>query len=349
MKKLDISICMPSYNGMPYIQDTVSCLLAQSFKDFELIVCDDLSTDNTCEIVNSFEDSRIRLLENEANVGYGKNVDRCLRFANNEIIVLMGQDDIVCNGMLQQIHDIFLKYPKVGVLTRAYYWFHGDIHTPVRDKSPVDPQGHVILSLRKAEPKQVFRAFSSMDQLSGLAMRREWIEDPVQEHVFTAHVYPMAAIWKNHDLMCLNDYTIAVRIESSQARYVSSIYNPSPVWTWVQLFNSVYPEPEFESIRRLCIRNYVAKNYLGLVQIRNYGRFSWLLREIGMLLRYRPLNFFSLPFWFFSMGCIALPSSVLIKLADWYKKRVLSSLIGKIKFSYTFLTEKSSKANSGSR
>jgi glycosyltransferase involved in cell wall biosynthesis len=327
-----LSICMPSYNGAAVIGETIRCLLAQSFSDFELIVCDDGSTDATCEVARSFEDARVRVIQNEQNVGYARNLERCRLQARGEVIVLMGQDDLVADGMLQRIHEVFQSHPNVGALTRAYFWFHGDLHRPVRVKPPVDPAGDVVLSLRQADPQAVFRAFSSMDQLSGLAMRRAWIEHPVHEHIFPAHVYPMASIWKKHDLMCLHDHTIAVRIESSQARYVSSIYNPSPIWTWVQMFETVFPDPEFDDVRRRCIRDLVARNYVGLVQIRNYGRYSWLLREIGMLLRYRPLNVLAPQFWFLSLGCLVLPPVLLIPMVDWYKRSVLSKAIGPIDF-----------------
>jgi len=331
-----ISICMPTYNGMPFIRDTVACLLQQDFTDYELIVCDDASTDETCRTIESFGDPRIRLIRNSGNLGYGKNLERCRLSALGEIIVLMGQDDIVSDGMLARIHEVFTQHPEVGALTRPYYWFHGELRRPVRDKPPVEGERDVVLSLREAEPEQVFSAFSSMDQLSGLAMRREWIEHPVHEHIFPAHAYPMASIWKKHRLMCLKDYTVAVRIESSQARYVSRIFNPSPLWTWVRMFETVYPEPEFDGIRTRCIRDFVARNYVGLVQIRNFGRYSWLLREIGMLVKYRPLNLLVPQFWFFSMGCMVLPPALLLKMVDSFKRHVLSRSIGPIEFRCSF-------------
>ena len=150
------------------------------------------------------------------------------------------------------------------------------------------------------------------------------IEHGVHEHIFTAHVYPMASVWKNHDLMCLKDNTIAVRIESSQARFVSSIYNPSPIQTWVQLFETVYPEAEYAALRQHCIRDFIARNYVGLVQIRNFGRYSWLWREIGMLLKYHPANLCHPAFWMFTIGCAVLPARMLIHMVDAYKRRVLS-------------------------
>jgi glycosyltransferase involved in cell wall biosynthesis len=339
VSEFSISICMPTYNGSPYVRDTIACLLQQGFDDFELIACDDASTDDTCEVISSFSDPRIRLVRNEANAGYGKNLKRCVGQAENDIVVLMGQDDIVCDDMLQIIHDKFVEYPSVGAITRAYFWFHHDLSRPVRIKTPVHTSDDVVLSIKDADPEMVFQAFFSMDQLSGLAMRREWITHDVHPDIFTAHIYPMASLWKEHDLLCLKDNTVAVRIESSQARYVSSIYDPSPVATWVDMFNAVYPEAEFDGIRGLCIRQFVARNYLGLAQIRNYGKLTWVVREVWMLVKHRPANLLSLSFWAASLGVILCPPFVLIRLVDWYKKHVLANQLPHVQFDCSYTPE----------
>lgn len=344
MSKLRISICMPTYNGARWIEPTLRTLLVQSFRDYELVICDDNSTDNTCVIVEALGDPRIRVVRNEQNVGYGRNLQRCLELARHDIVVLMGQDDLVCDGYLQRVHDIFAQHPNVGAVTRAYFWFQGDVSRAVRVKPPVDATQDVILTLDQAEPERVFRAFSSMDQLSCLALRREWIEAPVHDHCFTAHVYPMASVWKKHDLYCIKDNVLAVRIESSQCRSIKGIYDPSPMWTWAQLFKTVYPEPRFDDIRERCIRDFVARNYVGLVQIRNFGKYSWLLLEIGFLLKYRWQNVFSLSFWFFSLGCMLVPPSLLIPMVDAYKRRFLSKVIGPVDFKCSMAEKEQSVA-----
>jgi len=82
------------------------------------------------------------------------------------------------------------------------------------------------------------------------------------------------------------------------------------------------------------IKNFVAKNYVGLVQIKNYAKFKYLLREVWMLLKYRPENVFSLQFWFFSLGCVVMPPFLLIPLVDWYKDKLYSRKLKNIRFKY---------------
>ena len=60
-----LSVCIPVYNGADTIRQTIQSILAQTFKDFELLIVDNASTDNTVNIVRSFTDNRIKLYLNE--------------------------------------------------------------------------------------------------------------------------------------------------------------------------------------------------------------------------------------------------------------------------------------------
>ncbi len=165
-------------------------------------------------------------------------------------------------------------------------------------------------------------------------MKRKYLDTPFHKDIFPCHVYPFIAILKRHSIVFLKDYNVAVRIKSSQCRSVSSIYDKSPIESWVDFFNNIFPEPKFKSFREYAIKNYVAKNYVGLVQIRNYAKYRYLWREIWCLLKYRWENLFSPAFWFFSFGCAITPPFILIPLVDWYKNKINSKKLRHIKFNY---------------
>ena len=63
-----ISIVLPTYNGTKYIRQSIDSVLSQTLKDFELIIVDDCSTDNTKEVVSAYTDQRIRYIRNEQNL-----------------------------------------------------------------------------------------------------------------------------------------------------------------------------------------------------------------------------------------------------------------------------------------
>ncbi|PMY01431.1 glycosyl transferase family 2, partial [Pseudomonas sp. MPR-R2A5] len=62
-----VSVVMPTYNGAALIGETIASLQAQSFRDFELIIVDDCSTDDTVAVIRSFDDPRIRLIQSQKN------------------------------------------------------------------------------------------------------------------------------------------------------------------------------------------------------------------------------------------------------------------------------------------
>ncbi len=90
-----VSIIMPSYNTSKYIVETIQSVLAQTYKDWELLIVDDFSTDNTDEIVKPFlVDERIHYLKNEQNSGTAVSRNRALREAKGRWIAFLDSDDL---------------------------------------------------------------------------------------------------------------------------------------------------------------------------------------------------------------------------------------------------------------
>ncbi len=334
MNDLKFSICMPSYNGARIISETIHSILSQDFNNFELIIVDDNSKDNTEEIVSKIKDPRIKFFKNDVNLGYPKNLEKCRQKVEGDIIYLMGQDDILAEGALSSTYRAFKLSDDIGAVTRPYYWFYEEITKPVRAKEQFNKNEDSIISIYDGE-EAILAVFKTLDQLSGLAYRKEYMDIPFHEDIFPCHVYPFASIFKKHPIVFLKDYNVAVRIQSSQTRGISSIYEKSPIQSWVDMFNNVFYETEFAGIKEICIKNFVAINYVGLVQIKNYSKYKYLFREILLLIKYRWKNLFSIQFWFFSLGTMMMPSSLLIPLVDIYKNKINSKFLLNIKFKYS--------------
>ena len=101
-----ISVICPMYNAERYIKTCIDSILAQTFKDFELILIDDCSTDNTLEIAKSFTDSRIKLFRNKINLGNPGIVRNIgLDIARGEYVYFIDDDD----ALLENAFDILLK------------------------------------------------------------------------------------------------------------------------------------------------------------------------------------------------------------------------------------------------
>lgn len=89
-----ISVAMTTYNGEKYIRQQIESILSQSIAIDELIICDDISTDRTAEIIHSIGDERIRFIVNEKNLGFIGNFHKAICQTNGDYIFLADQDDI---------------------------------------------------------------------------------------------------------------------------------------------------------------------------------------------------------------------------------------------------------------
>lgn len=89
-----VSIIMPSWNTGKYISESIQSVLAQTYTNWELIIVDDCSTDNTDEVIANFCDKRIRYLKNTQNSGAALTRNRALREAKGEWIAFLDSDDI---------------------------------------------------------------------------------------------------------------------------------------------------------------------------------------------------------------------------------------------------------------
>lgn len=322
MRQLSVTIAIPTYNGSGWIKACLKSILSQSFKNYQINISDDRSTDDTIEVIKKIKDKRIQIHKNKVNVGYAKNLQIIKKFVKTDILFLMGQDDILLPGALQKTYDMFVKYPDVGVVTRPYYWFDRKMNTPVRVVLPYDQKQDSIISVLDGE-RETKKIFESVGQLSGLAFRMKYFEGNFHDETFPSHIYPFAYITKKYKVAYLKNYTIAVRIESSQTRFVRSIYDISPTLSWVTMFRTVYKERKYKIARNAGIEQ-MATNFVGLVQLKNYSTFSNLIREIMIMIQLRPLNLITPQFWFFALGTIIIPRSILIWMVDNFKRKVIS-------------------------
>ena len=95
MNKPKLSVCIPVYNCGEYIKECIDSVLSQCYKNFELVILDNQSTDNTVSVINSFTDDRIRFYQNETNIGMLKNWNKVLSYAQGEYIKVLPADDFL--------------------------------------------------------------------------------------------------------------------------------------------------------------------------------------------------------------------------------------------------------------
>lgn len=113
--KPKITVLMSVYNGKLYLRQAIESILNQTYQNFECIIIDDCSTDSSLKIINSYDDSRIKVLHNNLNFGLSRSLNIGLSLSQGDYIARMDADDI----SLPQRFDVLKRYmdnnPDVGI------------------------------------------------------------------------------------------------------------------------------------------------------------------------------------------------------------------------------------------
>jgi len=110
-----ISVIMPVYNGEKYLKESIESILAQSFKDFELLIINDASKDNSEEIIKSYKDARIKLINNEENLGLVGALNKGIDSSAGEYIARMDQDDISLPNRFETQLNFMEAHREIGL------------------------------------------------------------------------------------------------------------------------------------------------------------------------------------------------------------------------------------------
>ena len=111
-----ISVIMPVYNAEKYIREAIESILNQTFEDFEFIIINDGSTDFTKSIIESYKDSRIKIINHEINQGVYISRNEGLKIARGEFIANFDSDDISMKNRLEKQLSFTMKYPDIAVI-----------------------------------------------------------------------------------------------------------------------------------------------------------------------------------------------------------------------------------------
>lgn len=118
-----VTILMPTYNGAFFLKEAIDSVLQQTFKDFELLIINDCSPDNTDEIVNSYNDPRIRYVKNEKNLGISGSSNYGISIAKGKYIARQDHDDLSHPERLEKQVNYMETHPEVGICGTGYHIF----------------------------------------------------------------------------------------------------------------------------------------------------------------------------------------------------------------------------------
>ena len=150
-----ISVIVPTYNRTRFLPISIKSILAQTFEDYEIIIVDDGSTDDTSTVVRSFSDSRIKYIR-QSNAGQAAARNTGLSHAAGEYIGFLDDDDLYVPSALQVLSTCLDKHPDIGMVSGGWFAIdeHGvrirerrpwETYTGTRSNGPAVPLAHYAL------------------------------------------------------------------------------------------------------------------------------------------------------------------------------------------------------------
>ena len=184
-----VTVLMPTYNVAPWVEEAIQSVLKQTYTDFELLVVDDGSTDNTLEHVRTIKDSRIRIAAFPDNVGLAENLNRGLDHINTELIARMDGDDIAEPDWLETGIHVLDTMPEVGVCSFGFQFFGAKTSLVRFPELHEDSKAQMLFGCTVIVP--VFRRTVMADN----HLRYSAEAFPAEDYMMWSNVYPLTQIY----------------------------------------------------------------------------------------------------------------------------------------------------------
>ena len=140
-----ISVIMGVYNAENTLKQAIESIINQTYENWELIICDDGSTDDSFRIIREFQDPRIIAMKNQENMGLGYALNRCLNKAKGLYIARMDADDISLSTRLEKEIEFLKNNPQYAVVSTAIKMLtsYGEFSMEIKNSDP-EPKDFII-------------------------------------------------------------------------------------------------------------------------------------------------------------------------------------------------------------
>lgn len=214
MKIPKISVIMSVYNGEKFLKEAIDSILNQTFTDFEFIIVNDGSSDNSLDILQSYNDDRIRIINNKKNIGLTKSLNKALKKAKGEYIARQDADDISLTERFEKQMKFFENNPNVVLLGTNVYF--------------IDKEGNIVVKYSVIERPTLDDFVVSNQLVHGSAIFRKEIINKVgayNEQMFYSQDYEFwIRIAMEYEIRNLKEILYKLRNHGENVRIINSEY-----------------------------------------------------------------------------------------------------------------------------
>jgi glycosyltransferase involved in cell wall biosynthesis len=280
-----VSVALPVYNGERLLPRALDSLLAQDFEEFELIICDNASTDGTAELCLAYaaKDPRIRYVRNERNIGVFPNFNKVVELARGEYFKWAAHDDWCDPRFLGRCVEVLDRRPEVAVC--------------VTQATQVDEQGSPLvvnfrpLDLRSSDPAERFKTvlwspaavypIYGVIRTSVLRRSRLFRSHSGADRIIIAELSLLGQIWQVSEPLFFDTNAVSARHDRRPAFFDAANRNRPPFKHWQVLIghlavlmrsSELTPGQKLELARHVVARYGIKNGRMLLADVRQAGR-----------------------------------------------------------------------------
>ncbi|MBU0762881.1 MAG: glycosyltransferase [Candidatus Altiarchaeota archaeon] len=126
--KPEFTVLMSNYNNERYIAEAIESVIAQTFTEWELIIVDDCSTDDSIKTIKPYlKDKRVKLYRNRSNKGFSHTLKKAIKKSKTEILGILDSDDTLKKEALKIMYNSHLRHPECGLIYSQYVFCNKDM------------------------------------------------------------------------------------------------------------------------------------------------------------------------------------------------------------------------------
>ena len=184
-----LTVLMPTYNVAPWVEESIRSVLNQTYRDFELLVVDDASTDQTLDVVRTIHDPRIRIAAFPNNVGLAENLNRGLDIIDTDLVARMDGDDIAEPDWLETGIHVLDTHHEVGICSFGFQFFGTKTSLVRFPEHNEDSKAQMLFGCTVIVP--VFRRAVMADN----HLRYSTTAFPAEDYMMWANAYPLTQVY----------------------------------------------------------------------------------------------------------------------------------------------------------
>ena len=259
------SVVIPLYNKERYIYDTVLSVLNQTYTDFEVIIVNDSSTDNSLFEVSRFQDSRLKIFT-KPNGGVSAARNFGIKKASHDYIAFLDADDLWKPNHLENIAGALQHYPKCGMTHSGYVMFEGNKNiVGIRDAKKISKSTYFIVD---DYFKACYLNKAILGLTSAVCIKKSILDEFAEPFNVGIHCGEDADLWLRvacqTNVLYINKHTMLYRFATENSLFVNNFLDVTNDFDYIRWYN-------LESNSRykdLFLNLFISRYALGLVKVK---------------------------------------------------------------------------------